>query len=180
MKWYGFILIFLVVSVFCNLLYSVRLSYTAENGMTVQSFSLPEGELAVLGRAEDTVLSAKTMPKQPLILFFFASWCRPCVMEASVISKLAQRRDVPFIGIAVRDDPEKLRAFLKKAKEPYQFVALDSQTQWTSAMRADTLPTAFILNGEGTVVAKINGVLTEDFYFRTVLPFLQELKNEAP
>ena len=180
MKWYGFIFIFLVVSVFCNLFYSVRLNYTTGNAMTVESFPLPEGELAILGRPENAVLSAETMPKQPLLLFFFSSWCRPCITEAPVIAKLAERRDVPFIGIAVRDDPEKLQAFLKKGKNPYQFVALDSKTQWTAAMRADFLPTAFILDGNGKVVAKIDGVLTEEFYFKTVLPFLQELKNETP
>ena len=180
MRWYGFVLIFLTVSVFSNLLYTVRVSYTAGNALVLKNFPLPEGELEILERPKDNVLSAKTMPKQPLILFFFASWCRPCLMEAPVLAKLSERHDVPFIGIAVRDNPEKLRSFLQKAKNPYQFVALDPDTRWTEAMRADSLPTAFVLNGKGEVAAKINGVITEDFYFQTILPFLQELKNEAP
>ncbi|MBR1777715.1 MAG: redoxin family protein [Alphaproteobacteria bacterium] len=179
MRWYGFVLIFFVTVSFCNFLYTVRLSYTAKNALIVKNFPLPEGSLEILDRPEK-LLSAETMPKQPLLLFFLASWCRPCLMEAPVIAKLAKRRDVPFIGIAVRDNPEKLRQFLKKTNNPYQFVALDPKTEWTAAMRADRLPTAFVLNKKGEVAAEINGFLTEDFYFQTILPFLQELENEKP
>lgn len=177
MRWYGFVLIFFVAFIFCDLLYMVRVNYTTESDLIVKNFPLPEEKLEILDRPKERTLSAETMPKQPLILFFFASWCRPCIMEAPVISKLAERRDVPFIGIAVRDNPEKLRSFLKKANNPYQFVALDPKTEWTTAMHANLLPTAFILNNEGKVVAKIDGILTEEFYFKTVLPFLQELKK---
>ena len=180
MRWYGFIAIFLIASVFCNFLYMVRLDFTSGNALAVRNFPLPEEKLRILGRDENAYLSAETMPKQPLLLFFFASWCRPCVMEAPLLAKLSERHDVPFIGIAVRDDPEKLRAFLEKKKNPYQFVALDPKMEWVSAMRADGLPSAFILNGKGEVAAEIKGILTEDFYFQTVLPFLEELKNEKP
>lgn len=180
MRWYGFVLIFLICTAFGNMLYSVRLSYSTESEMIVKNFPLPEGKLQILDRSQETVLSAETMPKQPLILFFFASWCRPCIAEMKTIEKLAERKDVPFIGIAVRDNPEKLRSFLKKYKNPYQFVALDPQTEWTAAMRADNLPTAFILNEKGEVAAKINHIITENFYFQKILPFLRELKNEKP
>ena len=177
MRWYGFIVIFFAATIFCNLMYNVRLSYTGGNALVVKNAPLPEGTLQILDRPEGTVLSAETMPKQPLLLFFFASWCRPCRMEAPVIAKLSERHDVPFLGIAVRDSVEKLKIFLEKEKNPYQFVALDPDMQWTSVMRADHLPTAFVLNAKGEVAAKINGVMTEEFYLKTVLPFLQELKE---
>ena len=180
MRWYGFILIFFAATVFCNLLYDFRLSYTSENAFIVKKSALPEEKLQILGKPEDTVLSAATMPEQPSLLFFFASWCRPCLAEAPVIAKLSERHDAPLIGIAVRDSVERLKAFLEKEKNPYQIVALDPDMKWTAAMHADHLPTAFILNKKGEVVAKINGVMTEEFYFKTVLPFLQELKNETP
>lgn len=179
MRWYGFVLIFLTVSVFCNLLYTVRLSYTAGGSLAVREADLPEGKLDILDRP-GSFLSAETMPKQPLLLFFFASWCKPCRLEAPVIAKLSERHDVPFIGIAVRDDAKALKAFLEKANHPYRFVALDPDPKWAPAMRADALPTAFVLNAKGKVAAKINGVMTENFYLQTVLPFLRELKNESP
>jgi len=174
MRWYGFIIIFLVSTVFSNLLLTTRFD-APENIFVLKNLSLPEGELKVFDRP-GTFLSAETMPKQPLILFFFASWCRPCYFEAPIIAKLSKRHDVPFIGIAVRDTPEKLEKFLEKTDNPFLFVALDPKTEWTAAMHADKLPTAFILNSKREVVAKINGILTEDFYFQKILPFIRELK----
>ena len=180
MKWYGFLLIFLAASVFSNFMYTVRLNFTFENTLVKNTFPLPEGRLQLLDRPENRVLSAQTMPKQPLILFFFASWCRPCMVELPTLVKLSARRDVPFIGIAARDKPEKIKDLLKKTGDPFQMIALDPEITWTKQMNADKLPTAFIVNARGEVVARIKGLMTEEFYLQTVLPFLQELKNEKP
>ncbi|MBO4520429.1 MAG: redoxin family protein [Alphaproteobacteria bacterium] len=178
MRWYGFFVIFLVSTVFCNLLLTVRWD-APEEDLVVKNFSLPQGSLKILDRPESAGLSRETMPKQPLILFFFASWCRPCQAEAPVIAKLSERHDALFIGIAVRDNIKELKAFLKKTNNPFLFVALDPKMEWTDAMYANKLPTAFILNEKSEVVAKINGFLTEDFYFQKILPFIQELKHES-
>lgn len=180
MKWYGFLLIFIAASVFSNFMYTVRLDFTVKNTLVKQTFPLPEGQLQLLDRPENRILSAQTMPKQPLILFFFASWCRPCMIEIPTLVKLSARKDVPFIGVAARDKPEKIRDLLKKTGDPFQMIALDPEIAWTKQMNADKLPTAFIVNAKGEVVAQIKGLMTEEFYLQTVLPFLQELKNEKP
>ena len=178
MKWYGFAAIFIICLFFSNILYSVRLSYTGQNAFIEKKFPLPETSLKIFNRP-NAVLSAESIPKQPLILFFFASWCKPCLYETPIIKKLSKRNDVPFIGIAVRDDEKRLQDFLNKFENPFQYVALDPEMDWTGTMHAGTLPTAFILNHKGEVVAKINHIITEDFYFKTIFPFLQELKRAA-
>ena len=179
MRWYGFVLIFIICSFFCNLLYIARLSYLNQEPMIVKTVPLPQSELKILDAPEKSPLSAKTMPKQPLLLFFFASWCRPCRMEMPDIVKLSERHDVPFIGVAVRDTPKNIRTLLKKEGNPYQYVALDPEMKWAEKLNAIRLPTAFVLNCKGEIVAQINTFVTEDFYLKTLLPFLQELKNET-
>lgn len=180
MKWYGFVLIFLAATFFCDIIYTFRLLVFSETSLSVTDISLPDKELPILNRPNDAVLSARTMPKQPLVLFFLASWCRPCRLEAPSIMKLSERHDVPFIGIAVRDKEENLQRFLEQNGNPYSYIALDTDMVWTKAMNADKLPTAFVINAQGKAVAKINGIITDEFYFKTLLPFLQELKNEKP
>ncbi len=180
MKWYGFFLIFLTSFVFCNFMYTVRLDYTTQNALIKHRFPLPQGQLKLMDRPKEKFLSAETIPPQPLILFFFASWCRPCMIEMPTLTKLAKRNDVPFIGIAVRDTHEKIKTLLEKTGDPFVMIGLDPDTNWTQQMHADKLPTAFILNSKKEVVAKIKGLITEEFYLNTVLPFLQELKNEKP
>ena len=180
MKWYGFVLIFIVVSLFCDFVYMARINHVSQAFSKIEELDLPTEELALYGQEKSLALSAKSLPKEPSVLFFFASWCRPCLIESPVIAKLAERKDAPFIGIAVRDAPERLESFLQKYKNPYQLIALDPDMKWSKTMRADKIPTAFILNAKGKAVAKINGNITEEFYFKTILPFIQELKNEKP
>ena len=179
MRWYGFVVLFIVCSFFCNLLYVSRLAYMDEEPVIVKKMSLPQSELKILDAPERPPLSAQTTPEQPLMLFFFASWCRPCRMEMPEIVKLSERHDVPFIGVAVKDNPKRLRALLKKTGDPYQFIALDTEMKWAEELDATRLPTAFILNGKREIVAKINTFVTEEFYLEKILPFLQELKNET-
>lgn len=179
MKWYGFILIFIATFIFSNYLYTVRLDYTAQgNALISETFPVPDTSLEVMDR--EIKLSAATMPKQPLIIFFFGSWCRPCLFELPVIEKAAKRGDVPFIGVAVRDNPAKIKRMFEKSGSPYQYIALDPSAEWTELFRAEKLPTAFILDGRGNAVARIRGILTEEFYLQTIVPYLQELKNEKP
>ncbi len=180
MKWYGFLLIFLATLLFSNFLYTVRLDFTTENMLIKHSFALPEGQLQLLDRPAESVFSVQTMPKQPLILFFFASWCRPCRIELPTLVKLSARHDVPFIGIAVHDKPEEIRTLLKNTGNPFQMIALDPEIIWAKPMNAGKLPTAFIIDANGAVAARIKGLMTEEFYLQTVVPFLQELKNEKP
>lgn len=179
MRWYGFVLIFIVCSIFCDILYVSRLSYLDQDPFVIKSQSLPSDGLQILDAPEKLPLSAQTLPKQPLILFFFASWCRPCRMEMPEIVKLSKRYDVPFIGIAVKDNPERIRALLKKEGNPYLYIGLDPEMKWAEKLNATRLPTAFVLNGKGEIAARINAFVTEDFYLETILPFLRELKNET-
>ena len=178
MKWYGFLVIFLASVLFCDLLYSVRMDFTTKNALIPETAEFPSGELPLMGR--NTVLSAQTVPKQPAVLFFFASWCRPCVLELPAVVEASQRHDVPFIGVAVRDAPEKIEKLFEQLGNPYQMVALDKEMNWAKQLDADSLPVAFVLDGRGRIAARIKGFMTREFYMNTLLPYLRGLKNETP
>ncbi len=49
---------------------------------------------------------------------FFASWCVPCIAEAKKLAEL-KRQGVPIVGIAVRDRPDDVAAFLARNGNPY-------------------------------------------------------------
>jgi thiol-disulfide isomerase/thioredoxin len=55
--------------------------------------------------------SADLATGSPRLVNIFASWCVPCIAEAPVLLEL-KRRGVPIDGIAIRDRPEDVAAFL--------------------------------------------------------------------
>ena len=166
MRWYGFLVIFLASVLFCDLLYSVRMDFTTKNALIPETADFPSGELPLMGR--------------DAVLFFFASWCRPCVLELPAVVEASRRHDAPFIGVAVRDAPEKIEKLFEQLGNPYQMVALDKEMNWAKQLDADSLPVAFVLDGRGRIAARIKGFMTREFYMNTLLPYLRGLKNETP
>ena len=75
-------------------------------GRPVPEFALPP---ALAGRPG--LSSAAFRESGPRLVNIFASWCIPCRAEAAQLDALA-RRGIPIDGIAVRDRPEDLAAFL--------------------------------------------------------------------
>lgn len=177
MRWYGIVLLFLVCVLFGNILYAVRLDYTVETTAFIeQDFALPKEEIQIYNK--ETKLSAQTFPNGPALVFFFGTWCKPCMMEHPIIVKLSKRMDVPFIGIAVRDDASKLEQFFKKTENPYNLIGIDKGFTWSRHFDASRLPALYIVDKNGKVVTKIRGFLTEDFYLQEVLPRLHALASE--
>ena len=57
-----------------------------------------------------------------VMLDFWSSWCPPCRVEAPVLSQVYREySDLPieFLGIAIWDDEEAIRAFADEFQVPY-------------------------------------------------------------
>ncbi len=127
-------------------------------------FGLPA---AVAGRSGLT--SADFAAGQPRLLNIFASWCVPCASEGKVLQEL-QRRGVKIEGIAVRDTPDALGAFLSRNGNPYERIGADQQSEVQIALGSSGVPETFVIDGRGVIrrqyigplnAANIPGVLRE-------------------
>lgn len=87
---------------------------------------------------------------KPMIVNFFASWCVPCVAEAPQLGAL-QQRGIRIVGIAVRDKPDALRAFLQDHGNPYAFVGTDPQSAVQIALGSSGVPESFVIDGRGII-----------------------------
>jgi cytochrome c biogenesis protein CcmG/thiol:disulfide interchange protein DsbE len=85
-----------------------------------------------------------------MIINFFASWCVPCVAEAPVLADM-KRKGAPIVGIAVRDRPMDVAAFLARHGNPYQAVGADPQSQVQIALGSSGVPESFVVDGRGIV-----------------------------
>ena len=60
-------------------------------------------------------------------------------------------KGVAIDGIAVRDRPEDIAAFLKENGDPYQRIGSDSQSSVQMALGSSGVPESFVVDGRGII-----------------------------
>ncbi|MEO7277739.1 MAG: DsbE family thiol:disulfide interchange protein [Sphingomicrobium sp.] len=113
-------------------------------GKPVPQFNLPA---AIPGKAG---LKSGDLSGQPHILNVFASWCVPCIEEVKVLSQLRQS-GIAIDGVAVRDRPQDLAAFLARNGDPYERIGIDPQSRLQIALGSSGVPESFIIDGHGVI-----------------------------
>jgi cytochrome c biogenesis protein CcmG/thiol:disulfide interchange protein DsbE len=114
-------------------------------GRPVPAFTLPP---ALPGRA--TFVSTDLATGSPRLVNIFASWCVPCIAEAPALGELA-RRGIAIDGIAIRDKPEDVAAFLARHGDPYQRIGADMQSNVQLALGSAGVPETFVVDGKGII-----------------------------
>jgi cytochrome c biogenesis protein CcmG/thiol:disulfide interchange protein DsbE len=94
--------------------------------------------------------SADLATGKPRLVNLFASWCVPCIAEAPVLDELKQR-GVSIDGIAVRDRPEDVAAFLAKNGNPFQRIGSDPTSRVQIALGTAGVPESFVVDGRGVI-----------------------------
>ena len=87
---------------------------------------------------------------EPRLLNIFASWCVPCVAEAPVLEEL-RRKGVKIDGIAIRDTPGAVAAFLDRNGNPYDHIGSDRNSSVQLALGSVGVPETFIIDGKGVI-----------------------------
>jgi cytochrome c biogenesis protein CcmG/thiol:disulfide interchange protein DsbE len=107
-------------------------------------------------------LASERLRGRPVVLNFWASWCKPCQDEAPLLNAAtAEYPDVVFVGVDVQDLPEDARAFLRRYDVPYTSVR-DERNETYRAYGLTGVPETFYLNPEGRLVAHDPGAVTFD------------------
>ncbi|MBB3763579.1 DsbE family thiol:disulfide interchange protein [Sphingomicrobium lutaoense] len=86
----------------------------------------------------------------PRLVNIFASWCLPCKAEAPLLDALAGE-GVPIDGIAVRDRPSDILAFLDEHGDPFERLGNDPRSEAMIALGASGVPETFIVDGRGVI-----------------------------
>lgn len=96
------------------------------------------------------------------LLHVWATWCPICRTERDVLATLVGDTRYTLAGLAWRDDPGKVRAYLESIGNPYAELSLDDGSFAKSTLRLVGVPTTFVIGRDARIVTRITGPLSTD------------------
>jgi cytochrome c biogenesis protein CcmG/thiol:disulfide interchange protein DsbE len=104
---------------------------------------------------------------KPIIISFWATWCKPCVAELTTIAEtyadLQKETGVKLIAISIDDarNMAKVAPFVNGKDWDYE-VYIDPNADLKRAMNVNNVPHTFLLNGKGEIVWQHNSYTPGD------------------
>jgi cytochrome c biogenesis protein CcmG, thiol:disulfide interchange protein DsbE len=123
-------------------------------GKPLPTFALPAAA------ADRPALARADFSGKPRLLNVFASWCVPCIAEAPVLAGMA-RQGVVIEGVAIRDKPADVDAFLAKNGNPYRAIGSDVDSSIQFALGSSGVPETFVIDAKGIIRHQHIGGITE-------------------
>ncbi|MDR1307368.1 MAG: TlpA family protein disulfide reductase [Treponema sp.] len=111
------------------------------------------------GRAELSAYKGKVV-----LLNFWATWCPPCRAEMPSMETVYKRfkdQGLEILAVDCAEEKAAVEQFMGKNKYSYP-VLLDTDGTVSSLYGIEAIPTTFILNREGKIIARIVGSLRWD------------------
>jgi len=115
---------------------------------------------------DGAVISTASWRGKVVLLNFWATWCPPCRDEIPEMIELSNRfKDrLQIVGVSMDDAPsEEVRQFVKDMRIDYPIV-MGSRTLSQEYGGVPALPTSFVVNTEGRIVQKHEGLYPIDLY----------------
>ena len=111
-----------------------------------------------------------------ILLNFWATWCPPCVKEMPSMERLQQKfkhKGIHVVAISLDKEPEaKIAAFVARLNLTFP-ILLDPDGKVSGPYGANALPSTFILNPDGRVIAAAKG--ERDWYGDEAISYFDEL-----
>jgi cytochrome c biogenesis protein CcmG, thiol:disulfide interchange protein DsbE len=125
-------------------------------GQVAPDFSLP----IFHGAEGDSRIKLSALRGNIVVLDFWASWCRPCAVQAGILKDVVPRHpeDVVFVGVNTADNPDRAREYAERSKLPY--VAVLDSGEVADAYGANSLPTLVVIDASGRVVSAASRVMS--------------------
>jgi peroxiredoxin len=124
--------------------------------MTYAQQTLPSVDLKTL---DGKSINTKDLSNEgkPFAICFWATWCKPCLMELSTFAELyeewQEETGMKIYAVSIDDSrtQSKVQPLVNTAEWEYE-VLLDVNSEFKRAMGVNNPPHTFVVNGKGEIV----------------------------
>lgn len=133
---------------------------TVSFGQSSEIKPLPSADVKTLD-GKKTNTSKITNDGKPIVISFWATWCKPCKKELDAISEVYEEwqkeTGVKLIAISIDDSRSSGKVVTDAKSHGWEYeVYLDENQDFKRAMNVNNVPHTFIVNGKGEIVWQHN------------------------
>ena len=128
---------------------------------------------------EDARVRLSDLRGQPLVINFWATWCRSCLSEMPALQQQRRQREAEglrILAVNVGEDRESARAFIEALSLFDFIIALDPDLTVADAYGVRGLPHSLFIDSDGVIQAEYRGQLDDE----TMQRYVQAAIEAAP
>ena len=124
-------------------------------------------------------LSSEDLKGAVSLVNIFGSWCVACLIEHPLLMEIAERGEVPIMGLNWKDPPGKGTEWLQRHGDPYTRIGDDFEGRVSIDFGVTGAPETYIIDRDGRIRYKQIGPITEQIWEEDMLPVIRRLRNEG-
>lgn len=144
-------------------LFSLLLALSFSTGVFAQ---IPEAQVK---NTDGTQMNTSEISNdgKPMIISFWATWCKPCVRELTAISEVyedwQEETGVKLIAVSIDDARNMTKVLPFINSKGWEFdILLDPNQEFKRAMNVNNVPHTFLIDGNGNIVYQHNSYAEGD------------------
>ena len=141
-----------------SILFALCLTFALKAQAQLPAITLKD----IAGKTIQTDTLARLNGGKPIIIDFFATWCKPCNRELDAISEVyedwVEETGVKLIAVSIdqAQNTNKVKPLVDNHGWTYD-VLLDTNSDFCKALGIQLIPYTLIIDGEGKIVYRHNG-----------------------
>lgn len=137
---------------------------------------VPVIDLPVLLGDEGQRFNAQSLQGTVWVLNVWASWCAPCRQELPILAQMSRQDEVAIYGLNYKDDPQKAKALLRVAGNPYVVSGIDANGRAGMDLGIHAVPETFVIDSKGLVRYRHLGPVSSEVWNQKIMPVIKAVQ----